>query len=806
MPVRSPRPVRRPAAGRAVRRTALAGAVLLAPAALRAGPTAGRAVAGRAVASGDVSGTVKDSASGQTLQSAEVSVSQNGRVVNNTQTDPFGRYVVHNLAPGAYTITARFIGYRAVTQPLTVGASGDVRGVDFRLATVAASLAAVAVTASVPVALDTRTGDQLFKQNDYHGAPTNTTSQILQQSIAGAARAPTGEVHIRGQHAEYTYYIDGVPVPSGVSGSYNELFDPQVVNQIQFQTGGWDAEYGNKNAAVVNVTTRVPTGGFHGDVGSYVGQYSSTVQGGRNFNGQTFSASGNDGKLGIFFSGERQFTDMRLEPLVADPAAKRVANFHNEGNDYFGFLKLQYAAGAQDNFNLDLNGSRTRFAVPYDSTGGAFLNDRQTDFNGFANLSYRHQFAPGSGGAPADLFAALFYRRGTLDFAPGAGDVAQFVFAPDTTLYNLSEQRQFNTYGLRLDYSVRPRAGVEFKVGTISSVTRGHEDFNATTQTGGDGPSSNSDLRGSDVGVYAQTAITPVEWFELRTGVRYDNHRAPFAGNQHQVSPRVRLNFYPSPSTTLYAYYGRLFIPTNVEDLRAITSAALGDSVTPQPTLPERDNFYEAGLIQRFPALASTLKLSAYHKQSSPGIDDNTVPGSAIVTSVDIEQVRITGLEAVAEYRPSGPVSAYLNAALNHAYGYGAVTGGFFPVDLPAGKFDLDHDQRLSAVASVTYAPGRGFVSATGIYGSGLTNGVDPAEISNYGTGLFDFNRGIHVKPSAILNASAGYTFVVNGTVLRPQLYVENVFDKLYLLKGAFFSGPSVGRPRSIQLRLNVGI
>src|SRR5881227_4436424 len=88
------------------------------------------------------------------------------------------------------------------------------------------------------------------------GAPTNTTSQILQQSIVGAARAPTGEVHIRGQHAEYTYYVDGVPVPAGISGSLNELFDPEVVKQIDFQTGGWDAEYGNKNAAVVNVTTR----------------------------------------------------------------------------------------------------------------------------------------------------------------------------------------------------------------------------------------------------------------------------------------------------------------------------------------------------------------------------------------------------------------------------------------------------------------------------------------------------------------------------------------------------------------------
>src|SRR5438105_8992433 len=226
---------------------------------------------------GDVSGTITDSSSGQPLPSAEVSVAQNGSIIANTQTDGFGRYTIHNLNAGGYLVSARMIGFRPLRRAVTVPATGaDVGSVDFRLVPAAVNLTAVTVTATVPIAVDTRTGNQVFQQNEYHGAPTNTTSQILQLSIAGAARAPTGEVHIRGQHAEYTYYVDGVPVPAGISGSLNELFDPQVVNQISFQTGGWDAEYGNKNAAVVNVTTRIPAGGFHGEVGSYVGTYDAS--------------------------------------------------------------------------------------------------------------------------------------------------------------------------------------------------------------------------------------------------------------------------------------------------------------------------------------------------------------------------------------------------------------------------------------------------------------------------------------------------------------------------------------------------
>ena len=82
--------------------------------------------------------------------------------------------------------------------------------------------------------------------------------------------------------------------------------------------------------------------------------------------------------------------------------------------------------------------------------------------------------------------------------------------------------------------------------------------------------------------------------------MRFDNHNAPFAGNQHQVSPRVKLSFFPNPANTFWVYYGRLFVPTNVEDLRAITSVADSGVVT-APTLPERDNFYEVGYVHRFP-------------------------------------------------------------------------------------------------------------------------------------------------------------------------------------------------------------
>jgi hypothetical protein len=746
----------------------------------------------------DLRGIVTDSASRAPIGAAEIAVSRNGSVVAATQTDAFGHYVVHDLPDGPYAVRIRFIGFTPVARAIVISGA---RTLTLNVALVEATvrLTTVEVNAASPIAVDTRTGDQTYSQERAHSAPATTTSQIIQQSVAGAVRAPTGDVHIRGQHAEYTYFIDGVPVPGGITGSLNELFDPRIVNTISFRTGGWDAEFGQKNAAIIDVTTRVPVGGFHLQASGFGGNFGAQ--------GQSLSASTNSGRVGLFGSFTRQVTNMRREPLMFDTLTFRPFNFHNDGEDLYGFAKLQINAGPSDLINLSTNWSQTVFQVPFDSTGGAISDDRQRDRNAFVNLGWRHEFGVSdshqSGG---ELFTALFFRTGSLRYTPGANTTPQFQFFPDTAFYNLRENRRFNTIGVKSDYTWRASEALEWKTGVLGQFTSGDEAFTTFRSGGGAGPAAISGLSGNDLTAYTQVALHLKERVELRTGLRFDSHTAPFAGTQTQVSPRIRLNFFPNPANTFFVFYGRLFIPTNVEDLRAITSVAQ-QGVAAAPTIPERDHFYEAGYIHRFPAGIVT-KLSAYHKQSRPGIDDNTVPGSAIVTAVNIKRVSITGVEGVFEIHPTGtPLSANLNVALNHAIGEGAITGGFFPSELPEGKFDLDHDQRLSVSGTATLTQPRYFVSASGVYGSGLTNGVDPADCGcSYETGLFAFNKGIKVKPNFVANVAIGSSFTIGGTAVRPEFFVDNVFDSRYLLKGAFFSGASVGRPRSVQLRVNIGI
>jgi hypothetical protein len=72
--------------------------------------------------------------------------------------------------------------------------------------------------------------------------------------------------------------------------------------------------------------------------------------------------------------------------------------------------------------------------------------------------------------------------------------------------------------------------------------------------------------------------------------------------------------------------------------------------------------------------------------------------------------------------------------------------GAFSTSTTPGTATDLDHDQRLSVVASVNYQPVDWFVNLQGIYGSGLTNG-NPYDVP-FGTSLFDFNTQQHTAPS----------------------------------------------------------
>ncbi len=645
--------------------------------------------------------------------------------------------------------------------------------------------------------VDIKTGYQTFEGETFHAPPSSRITSLIQQNLTGAVRAPTGEVHIRGQHGEFTYYIDGIPIPLGVFGGLNEVVDPAVIKLITFYTGGFPAEYGGQIAALINVQNQVPQGSLHLGLSSYAGSYLTSDNNlgpdvgkfkALNSNGQSLSLSSRSGNFGFFISGKRDETDRRIDQPVD-------SLFHDHGFDYFLYGKMDYILNDNNYLTSNLNYSETQTQIPFDPVEGINY-DNQNSFNAFQTLSFFHTISNDID-KEKSLFAGLFVREGGLKFLTSPLDESrQFIGNDTTTGYTIDQNRKFTTFGTRIKYSDRLSHEFIYETGLNLSLTNGTETF-TFKDINGNGPVNNTNFTGSDFSLFAQSEIRPFEWSDIDAGLRYDQHIAPAIPLQKQLSPRLKLSFYLDDLNTIFLSYDRLFMPTNIEGLGSIATA-VGDSST--ATLAEKDNLYEGGIIHNF-NFGLSAKVSYFRKDSSPGMDDETLGSSTIRVNVNINTVKVNGIELSLNYsQPTSPFSAYLNGALIHAYGIGPVSGGFLAPDNSTTNFDLDHDQRLSVVAALNYQPQYWFINLTGIYGSGLANGNDEYAFK---TGLFEFNQGAHTTPSWILNLSGGYKFPFsNGSTIEPSIYVTNLLDHSHLIKGAFFSGASFEERRNVVFKL----
>ncbi len=736
------------------------------------------------------------------IQLAVVSLRRDGFVIAEKVTSPAGLAKFEDIDDGAYNLLVHSLGYNDVSKSVVINKNHQIDSVALSILTLN-TLVVVGQHMTPVTTFGLTTGNQVFESETYHAPPTAHMTDLIQENLIGVARAPTGEVHIRGMHGEFTYYIDGIPVPLGVFGGLNDEVDPKVIEQATFIDGGWTAEYGGQTAAIIDIQNRVPPGGFHLDASTFGGSYyvpnSGDTLGGKvgpfralNSNGQSLSFSDHINNLGFFLSGSRQETDRRIDPPVADI-------FHDHGFDYFLYGKIDYTLSEVDYLTSNLNFGRTYTQVPYDSAE-AIMNDFQNTTNGFQTLSYYHTISSEKD-KESNLFIGAYAREGGLVYTPGQGDPTTFQFAGDTTKgYVLGEDRSFTTLGTRIKFDSRLSHQFMYTVGLNFSKSTGKENFSANDSLGKTDSSVVSKFAGSDFGVFAEAELHPVEWTKIEAGVRYDQHIAPNVPLERQVSPRLKWNIFFDESNTGYLYYGRLFIPTNIEGLRTIALTA-ADTGALKPTLPERDDFYEAVYTHDFGS-GLRSKLAGFYKYSTPGIDDETIGSSAIKTPVNIQTTYTTGIEVGLSYDdPSTPFSGYLNSSIIHAYGSGAVTGGFLPISDDGPATDLDHDQRLSIVGSINYQPINWFANLTTIYGSGLTNG-NPNNLP-FKTGLFDFNQFAHTAPSWIFDVSGGYIFYLSGgATLEPSLYVSNVLDHIHLIKGAYASAASWEEPRNVVFKL----
>ena len=98
--------------------------------------------------------------------------------------------------------------------------------------------------------------EQIQNVSQGDNAPFNQV--ILRAPGVAQDSAASGDLHVRGEHANLQYRINDVLLPEGISGFGLEL-DPRFVNSLQLITGSLPAEYGFRTAGVVDIQTKSGT-------------------------------------------------------------------------------------------------------------------------------------------------------------------------------------------------------------------------------------------------------------------------------------------------------------------------------------------------------------------------------------------------------------------------------------------------------------------------------------------------------------------------------------------------------------------
>ena len=92
---------------------------------------------------------------------------------------------------------------------------------------------------------------QLDQMPQGENAPMN---QVLLRA-PGVAEDSFGGLHVRGEHANLQYRINGVIIPEGITLFGQEL-DARFVESMALTTGSLPAEYGYRTAGIVDITTK----------------------------------------------------------------------------------------------------------------------------------------------------------------------------------------------------------------------------------------------------------------------------------------------------------------------------------------------------------------------------------------------------------------------------------------------------------------------------------------------------------------------------------------------------------------------
>jgi len=206
-----------------------------------------------------ISGFVSDSSSGEALIGANVFLQETGQ---GMATDINGYYIIQDIAPGNYTIMVSYIGFNMYKQNTRLN-DDESKKVNINLVEQVVELTEVEVTA-----------EKLQRKNNIQPSKINLSPRMMKaapalaepdlfrtiQALPGVlttSEFSTGLVIRGGNTDQNLIMLDGITVynPSHLGGVFSN-FIVDGVKEAELIKGAYNAEYGGRLSAVLNVISR----------------------------------------------------------------------------------------------------------------------------------------------------------------------------------------------------------------------------------------------------------------------------------------------------------------------------------------------------------------------------------------------------------------------------------------------------------------------------------------------------------------------------------------------------------------------
>ncbi len=218
-------------------------------------------------ASGRLQGTVVDN-NGEALPGVTVTL-QSPELIGGPRTaitDAGGSFSFVALPPGTYSVRSVLDGY--MTQERTdvkVNLGGTaIIGIQMPAGKFGGE---IEVTAETPVVDPTQVNtEQVFDQSYLKNAAVGSGNRSYQSILGQTAGAVgTGNPSVFGSTlGENVYFIDGMDTTDPVTSTFGTNFNYDAIQEIQFQTSGFEAEYGRATGGFVNLVTKSGGNSFSG--------------------------------------------------------------------------------------------------------------------------------------------------------------------------------------------------------------------------------------------------------------------------------------------------------------------------------------------------------------------------------------------------------------------------------------------------------------------------------------------------------------------------------------------------------------